>query len=150
MTEEDDCSIKKIKSIINKNRDDFLDLNEISEIIHSEVWMEPCIDDNRNLNDFTISSNKSDDFVRPIRNPLCDISLGSHTHPKNLSKGYLGISEPSLPDLSFGVEKLLDSDDPLAVFCTQGIADEKIKCIFNPRKIGCSEEDDVLEYESEL
>ena len=150
MPNDEECVIDKMNQIFERNKRDLQDLNEISRIINSEFYMEPCLDDNGDFNRHVINSNKSDGFVTPQRNLFCDSSLATHTHPKNVSKGFLGISEPSPPDISFGVEKLLDPNDSLAVFCTQGLEDDRVKCLINPRKLDCSDKDDIIEFESDL
>lgn len=148
MINEEKCGIEKIESILKKNNNDFKDLNYVSEIMKSEFWMESCIGEDDKFTKYLISSNKADEFVTPIRNNLCDVSLGTHTHPENIKKGYEGVSEPSIPDKIFSVEKLLDPDDPMVAFCTQGIKDKKIKCNYNLKKIGCSEDDKIIDLES--
>ncbi len=150
MANEEKCGIEKIESILKKNNIDFKDLNDVSELMNSEFWMESCIEEGDIFTKYLISSNKTVEFVTPIRNNLCDVSLGTHTHPENIKKGYEGISEPSIDDKSFGIEKLLDSDDPMIAFCTQGIKDKKIKCKSNLKKIGCSEEDIIIDFESRI
>ncbi len=150
MTNDDKCDIEKIDLILKKNNIDFKDLNDVSELMKSEFWMEACIRENDIFYNYLISSNKADGFVTPIRNESCDLSLGTHTHPENMEKGYKGVSKPSIADVSFGVEKLLDQYDPMAFFCTQGIKDKKIKCIGNIKKIGCSEDNKIIEFESEI
>ena len=145
---EEKCGKEKIESILKKNISDFKDLNYVSEIMRSEFWMESCIGKDDKFTKYLISSNKTDGFVTPMRNKLCDISLGTHTHPENIKKGYEGVSEPSIPDKIFSIEKLLDPYDPMVAFCTQGIKDKKIKCGYNLKKIDCSEDDRIFDLES--
>ena len=148
MNDEEKCGIGKAESILKKNNTDFDDLIAISDIIESEVWMEPCIDEDYKFQDDLITSNKSDDFVVPIRNDKCKISIGTHTHPENLIKGYEGISVFSPRDKVFGITKLLDSGDPMALFCVQGLNDDKIKCMINLKKLDCSAKDKIIEFDA--
>ena len=149
MEEIEHCLIERLNKIFQneENQRDLKDLYLISKNLdNSEVWMETCLVKDQ-FQDYSIYSDKSDESVTPIRLQGCTSSLGTHTHPKNLGKGFKGISEFSQVDEIFADQKLLAPEDSLSTFCIQGLEDDKIKCRINSKKMNCSYEDNIFETE---